>query len=419
MKVIDKIEKLGYKLGRQKHLLSLKNGITLAMPLILIGSLTIILTDLPVNGWDKVMEATGLGVWAGKIISGSFGILGLVSTFGIAKSLAEKDDLDGISAGILALSSYIILVLNVVNSEKVSGIPYNLLGSRGLFVGILVGLITAEIFKFFVKRNIVIKMPKSVPPEVSRAFSAIIPGAFILFFWGTISHVTSMTKYESLFGIIIKFVSKPLTLAGTGLIVTLIAVLLNSLFWTIGIHGGQIISSIMGPIWLTTADENRLAYEAGKALPHIITQTFLDSIVYMGGGGVTIGLAILLFFYSKSKQNKVLGKLALSPGLFNINEPLMFGLPIVMNLKMWIPFILAPLVTTIVSYFAMYSGLVARTTGIIVPWATPPIISGYLATGHISGAILQVVTIILSIIIYYPFFKSVDREYEKLEKEEK
>ena len=142
----------------------------------------------------------------------------------------------------------------------------------------------------------------------------------------------------------------------------------------------------------------------------------MDSIVWMGGGGATIGLAIVMFFFARSKQNKILGKLALPPGLFNINEPLLFGLPVVMNLKIWIPFILAPVATTIVSYYAMYFGLVAKTTGVIIPWATPPIISGYLATGgKISGALLQVVTILLTIIIYYPFFRSIDNEYKKEE----
>ena len=259
-------------------------------------------------------------------------------------------------------------------------------------------------------------MPENVPPAVARSFAALIPSTVILLFWGLIAFLSVKLGYDSLFDMVVKLVSTPLIIVGTGIIATILSVIFNSLFWGIGIHGGQIVGAVMNPIWLTASDQNRLAYEAGKELPHIVTSTFMDSIVWMGGGGATIGLAIVMFFFARSKQNKILGKLALPPGLFNINEPLLFGLPVVMNLKIWIPFILAPVATTIVSYYAMYFGLVAKTTGVIIPWATPPIISGYLATGgKISGALLQVVTILLTIIIYYPFFRSIDNEYKKEE----
>lgn len=417
MTLTERIERLGYKIGQQKHLLSLRDGIVLAMPLILAGSMFIILTNLPINGWDEVIANLGVGEWAGRIINGSFGIMGLVASFGIAKSLAEKYDIDGTSVGVLALSSYLVLMPPVV-SDAGKGVPYGLLGSKGLFVAIIVGLITTEIFRFFYKRNIVIKMPENVPPAVTRSFVALIPGTVILLFWGFIAYLSVKLGYDSLFDMVVKLVSAPLIIVGTGIVATVAAVVFNSLFWGIGIHGGQIVGAIMNPIWLTAADQNRLAYEAGQELPHIVTSTFMDSIVWMGGGGATIGLAIVMFFFAKSKQNKILGKLALPPGLFNINEPLLFGLPVVMNLKIWIPFILAPVATTIVSYYAMAFGLVAKTTGVIIPWATPPIISGYLATGgKISGALLQVVTILLTIAIYYPFFRSIDNEYKKLEEE--
>lgn len=415
MKLTERIERIGYKIGQQRHLLSLRDGIVLAMPLILAGSIFIILTNLPINGWDKVISNLGIGEWVGRIINGSFGIMGLVASFGIAKSLAEKYDIDGASAGVLSLSSYLILMPPVI-SETGKGVPYALLGSKGLFVAILVGLITTEIFKFFYKKNIVIKMPENVPPAVARSFAALIPSTVILLFWGFIAFLSVKLGYDSLFDMVVKLVSTPLIIVGTGIIATILSVIFNSLFWGIGIHGGQIVGAVMNPIWLTASDQNRLAYEAGKELPHIVTSTFMDSIVWMGGGGATIGLAIVMFFFARSKQNKILGKLALPPGLFNINEPLLFGLPVVMNLKIWIPFILAPVATTIVSYYAMYFGLVAKTTGVIIPWATPPIISGYLATGgKISGALLQVVTILLTIIIYYPFFRSIDNEYKKEE----
>lgn len=415
MEIVKNFEKIGNRIGRQKHLLSLRDGIILSLPLILAGSIFIILTNLPINGWEELMASTGIGDFVGKITNASFGVMGLVAVFGISKNLCEKYKVEGTTAGILALASYLILIPYI--SPDIRGIGYSYLGSKGLFIAIIVGMITAEIFRLFIQKNIVIKMPSGVPQAVSRSFSALIPGTVILLFWGLVGLFVKIIGFESIFEMVVKFVSEPLTLISTGIVGTVIAVLFNSLFWIVGIHGG-IVGSIMNPIWLTASDQNRIAFEQGLELPHIVTSTFMDSFVWMGGGGATIGLAICLVLFAKSKQNKMLGKLAIAPGIFNINEPLLFGLPVVMNIKMVVPFILAPVVTTIISYYSIYFGLVAKTTGVIIPWATPPIISGYLITGgRISGAVLQVITILLTILIYYPFFKSVEKDLLKLEKE--
>lgn len=159
-------------------------------------------------------------------------------------------------------------------------------------------------------------------------------------------------------------------------------------------------------------DENRIAFQAGDAIPHILNTTFFNVFVWMGGSGSIIGLAILLMFFSKSKQNKELGKLGLPPNIFNISEPIMFGFPVVMNPLILIPFTITPVVIYIISYTAMATGLVAKTAGILVPWTMPPIIGGYLATGgHLSGAMLQAVCLLVSIAIYYPFFRMIDNQY--------
>lgn len=421
MDIIKKFEKLGYKLAQQKHLVSLRDGLMISMPLVMAGSIFTIILSLPVPGWREFTIQTGIRPWLSNIVRGSFGIVALISSFGIAKNLADKYRIDGFSAGVISVSSYIILIPAIVSENKVQGIPYDLLGSSSLFVSIFVALITTELFRFFMKKNIVIKMPASVPPEISKTFTAVIPGISILFFWGIVSLIPVKLGFESIFQLIITLVSEPLKHITTGIFGTVIIVILNSLFWFLGLHGGQITSIITKPILLLASDQNRLAFEAGKELPNIVTSSFISNLVFMGGSGVTLGLAILLFLFSKSKQNKMLGKLVFSPGIFNINEPLIFGLPIVLNFKLVIPFILAPVVTTLVTYYATYFGLVAKTTGVIIPWATPPIISGYLVTGgRISGAVIQIITLTLSVLIYLPFFKSLEKdllkEEEKLEK---
>lgn len=298
MSIVKTFEKIGYKLGQQKHLISLRDGITLTMPLILAGSIFIIITSLPIPGWEEMVNNLGIAPWFDRITRSSFGIMALIAVFGIAKSLAEKYNVDGVSAGVIALSSYILLIPTITGDEL--SIGFSNLGSKGLFVAIVVGLITAEIFRIFIQKNITIRMPDGVPPAVSKSFSALIPGTLILLFWGVVFVLVNKLGYSSIFEMIFRLISEPLTFITTGIIGTLLAVMFNSLFWAIGIHGGQMVSSIMGPIWLTASDQNRIALEAGKELPHIVTSTFMDSLVWMGGGGTTIGLAIILFIYAKS-----------------------------------------------------------------------------------------------------------------------
>lgn len=203
----------------------------------------------------------------------------------------------------------------------------------------------------------------------------------------------------------------PFKAVGSSLWGTLLMITINSFFWFLGIHGQNIVGPIMDPVWLQNADQNRLAFEAGQELPNIITGQFMTNFVWMGGGGSTIGLAICLFFFSKSDQMKALGQLTLPSGIFNINEPLIFGLPIVLNFKLVLPFILAPFSIAILTYYSMATGLVAKPAGIVVPWTMPPIISGYLATGgKISGAAVQLISLILCVLIYFPFVRSLDKE---------
>jgi PTS system cellobiose-specific IIC component len=173
----------------------------------------------------------------------------------------------------------------------------------------------------------------------------------------------------------------------------------------------------MQPIWLALTADNAAAFAAGKALPHIVNYQFYSNFMKIGGFGSTFGLALLLLFTAKSSQYKALGKLAIAPGFFGINEPIIFGLPIVLNPIMMIPFIIVPLVMAVIAYFAMSTGMVPYTNGTNIPWTTPPVIAGFLVSGW-RGAVLNIVQIAISAAIYYPFFKSVDRLAYKKEQDE-
>ena len=261
-------------------------------------------------------------------------------------------------------------------------------------------------------------MPEGVPPAVSKSFAALIPGAVILIGAFLIEFVTTKLGVENIHDLLADVLSGPMSILGGTIGGAIVVAMLNSLFWFAGIHGGNMVGSVMSPILLINTDANRLAFQAGKELPNIITNPFFDMFVYIGGGGATLALVTIIMFASRSQRNKSVGGVAFVPGIFNINEPAMFGLPIVFNTTFLIPFILAPMVNVLITYFSMSSGLVPRTNGVAVPWTMPPIISGFLATNSIRGSILQIALIVIDILIYYPFFRVVDKNYLKEEQEE-
>lgn len=416
-----KLLPIAAKIGSNKILISIRDGITLSMPLILIGSLFLIIASFPVQAWTDWLTLVGIDTYLWKGVDSSFGLMGLITSFGVANSLARQYKVDGISTGIISLSSF-ILVTPFISGEAGAGIPVKYMGSLGLFVAMIVGIVSALIFKEFIKRNIQIKLPDAVPPAVARSFSAVIPGAVIITLWLIIFALLETINIGNIHDLIMLVLGGPLGLLGNNIFGTVFSILLNSLFWFVGIHGGNIVNSILNPIWLMNSDANRILFQADSAanLPNIITSQFIDNFVYIGGGGATIGLVIVIAIIARkkraSKLTKVMAPLALSPGIFNINEPAMFGIPVVMNFSLIIPFILAPIANAVISYSAMATGLVAKTTGISVSWTMPPVISGFLTTGgQISGAVLQIVCIIVDVVIYWGFYKMIEKRNLELE----
>lgn len=406
----NKLAPWGEKVGRQRHLKALREGIMMAMPLVLIGSFFTLIKDFPIESWKGwLSSAGGLDVLLNTMANNSFGILALVTVFGIAYRLAESYDTDGPSAGVLALGAFLMMTPSIADAGGAAGIPYGQLGGKGIFSAIVVGMVSAEIYRWFIQKNITIKMPSSVPPVVGRSFAALIPGVVILFLFAALLKVVEIAELGSLNNILSIIIGKPLGLIAGTLPGTFVAVLLNSLFWFCGVNGGQVVGSVMNPLWIQYADENRLAQAAGEVLPNIVTAPFIDLFVYIGGGGATIGLALCLMFFSKSKEYQTLGKVSGIPAMFNINTAILFTFPTVLNPIMIIPFVLTPVINAILTYSAMATGLVPLTTGVTLPWTTPPIIGGFLATGSWKGAVLQLVLVAVSFAIYYPFFKAADK----------
>ncbi|MGG0175407.1 MULTISPECIES: PTS cellobiose transporter subunit IIC [Bacillaceae] len=419
------------KIGNQRHLLALRDGIMFAMPLMIIGSFFIIVAWLEADWYQNFMSKVFGENWNafGDIVyNGSMGIIALVAVFGVAYSLAssykvDKKNIDGVPAGVLALASY--LIVNIMSTfkdgkETVSAWSPDLFGAQYLFVGLIIAIITAEIYRYFLQKKIIITLPDTVPPTVSRSFTALIPGFVIILFFLLVRYGFSHTGWGDFATFVHKVVTQPFTILGSTYVGTLVACLMEHLLWSFGIHGSSIITSVMEPIWITNADANLEALKAGKTLPHIITYTFYENGIWMGGSGATLPVAIYMTFLAKSKLLKKVGRLAIGPSIFNVNEPIMFGVPIVLNPFLMIPYILAPVAVLTVTYFGTAMGIFPHTTGTIIPWTTPYFISGYLMTGgKIMGVVMQLVAFAVASIIWFPFIRIWDKKNLEMEKASK
>lgn len=433
-KMVEYLEKyllpIADKISNQRHLQAVRDGLVLVMPLTIVGSIFLVIANLPIKGYSDFMTSIFGAQWASKLaypVNVTMDVMAIFACVGIAYRLAKSYKVDSLSASAIALACYFIVTPFSINftpkgateSLMVKGMPIALMGSKGLFVVIIVSLISTEIYRKIIQKNIVIKMPEGVPPTVSKSFAALIPAAVCITFFWLIRIGLEQTSYNDIHVIITKILSEPLGILGNSLGGAILYVLFVDLFWSFGIHGSAVVGSVMTPILTTLNDANRMAFQAGQAIPNTINSQFFLLWIFIGGGGATLVFTVLILYKARSKQLKKLGRLSIGSGIFNINEPIIFGTPIIMNPIIMIPFILVPIVLTVITYFAMEFGLVAKAAGISVPWTTPVIISGYLATGgKISGAVMQIVNFIIAMVIYYPFFRMWDREKLKEEEQE-
>lgn len=418
----EKLMPVASKMASNKFLIAIRDGITLAMPLLIIGSLLMVIaTGFAIPPLEKWLGDMGIATYLWKGSDSSFGLIGLVASFGIAYSLTKQYNVDGVPSGIVSLSTF-ILVTPFVTGEAGNGMPTTYMAAQGLFVAIVLGLINGWVYQWFINHNIQIKMPDSVPPAVSKSFSAILPGATLIVGWLIVYGVLDAFKLPNLHMIAKTVLGTPLGLLGNNIIGVVILVMCCSGLWFVGLHGGNIVNKIMEPIWLTNLGENAEAFKAGENLQHIFTTPFIDNFVYIGGAGATIGLVLALAWMARrknaSKQAKTLTPITVVPGLFNINEPTMFGIPVVLNILLLIPFVVAPVVNLIISYLSMASGLVPLTYT-AHGWTTPPVISGFLATGSIRASILQIILVVADILLYLPFVAAVEKRFKADEEQAK
>lgn len=400
--------------SNNRILMAVRDGLVLCMPLMIVGSIALVISDFPLPAFQNFMASLfgeDWSWWSGVISSSTTGLVAIFTTFGVGYSLAKSYDIDPLPVGMISVAAYFILLIQINEGSAFSAADF---GAQGLFSGMITAILAAVIYVKILKMNLVIKMPPSVPASISRSFTALIPTAVILPLFLIIRYIFMLTPYDSANDFILHVLQIPLLGVGTSLIGTEItAGFFNTFFWIFGIYGTLIVQSVMQPIWDAAKYANLAAHQAGLAIPYIVTTEYLDHFVFLGGSGITLPLCFMLAFKSKSRQLKELGKLALVPSIFNINEPLIYGLPIVMNPILAIPFFITPMLSILLSYSAMAMGIVASPTGVAIPFTTPALIGGFLITGDIKVAILQLIILLMAGAIYFPFFKILDRKCVK------
>lgn len=409
------------KLGNNKVLIAIRDGFLVSTPLIIVASIFLVIANFPIPGYvDFLAQFFGQG-WSSKmdaVIDSTFSVLGLLGAVGIGYAYARQLESDPIAGGAVSLVCFLIITpkvhadfVNAANGKAFNGFALAHLGSAGMFLAMLTAIISVKIFVTIKNKGWVIKMPDGVPPAVTQSFAALIPSAFAMFFFFVVYLVFSATEYQYAHNFIYKILQAPLMGFGQSLIFEPIYQFLSTLFWFFGINGPAVTNTVFNPIHLALTAENLEAFKQGATLPNIFTGPFGDFFGNFGGGGSTLSLVFLMVFFGKSERMKKLGRLAIIPGIFGINEMIIFGLPVVLNPLIVIPFILTPLVNTILATIATLIGLIPYTTGAALPWTTPFFFSGWLSTGSIVAGLFQIVLIIIGMGIYYPFFRVIDKQY--------
>ena len=411
-KLAQKIMPLANMLGRNRYLTVLRDAFMLSFPLTMFGSIVVGINNLPFFSDSTKGTLTTL---FGNGQNATMSIMSVFVTFGIGYYLSKSYDVEGIFGGAVSFASFLILtpfVMTTPGGEEVSGVlSLDRLGAKGMFIGMIAAFIAGEIYCRITKRGWQIKMPDGVPPAVSKSFAALIPAVVTLTVFLIINAIMTGFFHANLHDVVYEVIQKPLTGLGSSLPATLIALFFVQFLWFFGLHGQIIVNSVMDPIWNTLMLDNLEAYQQGKELPHIITKPFMETFtVGIGGSGMTLAVVLLMAFVLKKKQYRDVGRLALAPGIFNVNEPVIFGLPIVLNATILIPWVIVPLIVTTFNYLIMAAGIVPPPTGVSVPWTVPIIASGVLATNSWLGGLLQIVDFVIVAFIWYPFLKILDKQ---------
>lgn len=433
--VFEKFGIVATKLGNQIHLRTLRDAFATFMPFMMLAGFVTLINSVilePTGFMGEIVDTSTLITLqqiGTSIANGTLSITTLLVVAAVSYHMcASRNYTNHIAAVLVAISTFVVLtpmqmMFTPENADKaveVTGvIPISYTGASGMFVGIFVGLAATELFiKLSNNKKLQIQLSGNIPPAVLKSFNVLIPIIITITSFALLSFIIIQLFNMDINKLITTIVTEPLSKITTGLPGFLLITSIANLFFGFGIHQAVISGSLLDPFLIQNMQENMAAYANKEQIPHIINMAFKDTFAVMGGSGNTIALLIAIFIFSRRKDYKDFAKLSVTPAIFNISEPIIFGLPIVFNISLIIPFVLAPIFSLTVAYFATAVGLINHVV-VQIPWTTPPVISGFLATaGDWRAAVLQILIIAASVFIYLPFLRIDEHVTTKLSENE-
>ncbi|MND10628.1 Lichenan permease IIC component [compost metagenome] len=397
-------------IAQQRYVLAIRDGFIAALPFMIVGSFMLVFIFPPISSNTTFQFARAWLNFSANYreqlmlpFNMSMGLMTIFISVGVGASLGKQYSLDPITTGLLSLMSFMLVAADLKNGA----LSMQYFSGQGIFTALLCSIYATEVYRWLKKRNITIKLPEQVPPGVSRSFEVLIPVIVIMITLHPlnlfIEHATGMILPEAIMAML-----KPLVAASDSLLAVILAVLLCQILWFAGIHGTMIVTGIMNPFWMANLASNQAALAAGEAIPHTFVQGFWDHFLFIGGVGSTLPLAILLI-RSRAAHLRTIGRMGFVPGLFNINEPILFGAPIIMNPILFIPFVFIPVINAILAWYAIDLGLVEKVV-MMTAWTTPaPIGASWATNWAIAPVILCFICMAIAALMYYPFVKA----YEK------
>lgn len=404
-KITDKLNEFSNSISKNKVIQGLSRGVMGIFPLIVVGAFANLFNGLRIPIWQTFIHTTELSATFTMIGNATSNFMGVLVAFTCASSFAEQYDVKYKNIGLLSLMFYLILLPTYLMKKGTTAyLSYEYLGPAGMITAIIGAWIVVRLYKFVViDHKWTIKMPEGTPPYVSNSFTALIPGFVIAFVALILRQIFLLTPFKSAFDLIYYILQTPLNaIIGDNIWSIILVNTICGLLWAVGIHPGFVLS-ILGVILLQLDTQNQVAFSAGHTVPHIIGFAFSYA---MGTAVFYPALAVAVLIFARSKRMRTAGKVAVLPAFFGISEPMNFGLPVIFNPILAIPYILAPAINMLIGYYIIKLGIVARYAGVVI--TNVPLGLTGIINGSISLAILEILLFILDIIMCMPFIKAYD-----------
>ncbi|MBF0777039.1 PTS sugar transporter subunit IIC [Streptococcus sp. 19428wD3_AN2] len=430
--------KISGKLGSQKHLVAIRDAFLAMFPLTMAGAIAVLINvlvrDIPNSmgnkGFAEAMQP--LITLNGSVYFGTIAIMALAFVFALGYNRAQHEKINPIAGGLVSFAAFISTIPQTITiMTDLAGLDKSVIkalvdfgltvsekgletsewgtikvayaGATGLFTAMIIGLLSAEIYCFLMKKKVTIKMPDTVPPAVNKAFASMIPGIVAIYVSAFIGFIAVQLSGQSLNDLVSTYIQTPLLGLSQGWFSVVLLSFLVQLFWFFGLHGHNVLGPVLDGIYLPALLENTAAHEAGKTLPYIWTRGSFDAYGQMGGSGVTIAFIIAVFLFSKRQEYRAVAKLSAPMGVFNINEPVTFGIPMVLNPLFVIPWLIVPPICCGIAYAATALGLIPPVY-VAIPWITPPGLYAFLATGgNVLAGLVSLFNVFVAFLIWTPF----------------